>query len=475
MQNQRIEGYMFGSKIHSGGFGQVYRGRNERLDIEVAIKVVSSSKLRNPKERKQLEVEINILSTLRHPNIIQFVEHFATNDHQFIVTELATGGDLLDYVSGKTLTEEEARFIFRQIVSGIEFCHMNGLYHRDLKLENFVVLGRLVKIIDFGLAKSYTDDQFDLLKTNCGSLKYIDPELIRQKPYAGEVADTWSLGVILFHLLSGSNPFEGCEEVSLLLKAVMNKSYRLPQRLSDDAKDLLRRLLEPKVQNRLSLHELKCHRWFLGADVCRYVDSQFYIDQIFSSRFKYNQIVEGRLEALEKMLYEDTEGMSKRAIILSGLPCKLFYDYRLSLFQFINEKFTKDLLQPPKPTFNYLEKFSKPAAQAALVRTLEKLNIDLPPATQEWVLGFCVSSDILEVIKKILLWFEKIGVKVDVVNPQNFQFACWKVVKGHLYPSRFDISIFSNIDRCLLQLRNRSLPILYFVGLSKSLMHLVAE
>ena len=144
----------------------------------------------------------------RHPNMIKLYQVLDTDLNIYLVMEYVEGGELFNLVNDQEgLKENDARRLFRQIISGIEYCHQNLVAHRDLKLENILVDRQgNIKIVDFGLSNFMKDGQF--LKTGCGSLHYAPPEIIMGKRYTGAEVDTWSCGVILYAMLTGYLPFD---------------------------------------------------------------------------------------------------------------------------------------------------------------------------------------------------------------------------------------------------------------------------
>ena len=145
---------------------------------------------------------------LKHPNIIECLEVIDTETHTYIVMEYIAGGDLFDYIMGKGVLEEpEAIGIFKQIISALEYLHEKNICHRDLKLENILIDDKgKIKIIDFGLSKKVEDQK--KLDTFCGSWSYCSPEVAQQNDYDGYANDRWSLGILLFALVSGCLPFD---------------------------------------------------------------------------------------------------------------------------------------------------------------------------------------------------------------------------------------------------------------------------
>lgn len=177
----------------------------------------------------------------------------------FMVMEYAPGGELFDYIVLKTrLNESEARRIFQQIVSGVEYCHNNMICHRDLKPENVLLDANLnVKIADFGLSNLMQNGDF--LRTSCGSPNYASPEVISGKAYVGPEIDVWSSGVILYALLCGALPFE--DEVPRLFKRIKQGAFTIPGHLSEHARHLITRLLTVDPARRLPFKEIKKHPW----------------------------------------------------------------------------------------------------------------------------------------------------------------------------------------------------------------------
>lgn len=173
------------------------------------------------------------------------------------------------------LTEADAVRIFRQIIAGLEHCHFFKLCHRDLKPENILMdANNNIKIADFGMA-SVQHSQW--LQTSCGSPHYAAPEVVQGMKYDGERADIWSAGVVLYVMLAGRQPFGAdCEmsdpstreqQLREILQQVINADVILPHWVSDDAEDLIVRLLDPDPQSRITIREIREHRLLRKYDV----------------------------------------------------------------------------------------------------------------------------------------------------------------------------------------------------------------
>lgn len=253
-------------EIGSGNFGVAKLMRYKVTGELVAVKFIE----RGNKIDKNVEREIVNHRTLLHPNIIKFREVFLTTTHLAIVMEYAAGGELFDrIVRAGRFSEDEARFFFQQLVAGVDYCHSEGVCHRDLKLENTLLDGRpapRLKICDFGYSKSNVFDSQP--KSTVGTPAYIAPEVLSRKEYDGKMADVWSCGVTLYVMLVGAYPFEDPSDPRNFRKTIqriMGVRYSFPAnlRLSEDCLNLIQKIFVANPSARVTLQGLKTHRWFL--------------------------------------------------------------------------------------------------------------------------------------------------------------------------------------------------------------------
>jgi serine/threonine protein kinase len=174
------------------------------------------------------------------------------------VLEYVEGGELFDYVSNNgPLPEEEAVRLFRQIIAGLGYCHRFNICHRDLKPENILLDGwHNVKLADFGMAALQPEGHW--LNTSCGSPHYAAPEIIYGRKYRGDKADIWSCGIILYALLTGYLPFDG-GDLANTLRLVKKAEYYMPRELSDEAADLIDRILQKRPEDRITMLEMWSH------------------------------------------------------------------------------------------------------------------------------------------------------------------------------------------------------------------------
>lgn len=251
--------------LGEGTYGKVKLAVERSTGEQFAIKYIRKSKIHDEHDLNRIRREIKIMSSLRHPHIIQVHEVFENKDKIILVMESADGGELYDYINNRHLTEKDARRVFRQIVSAVKFCHQNGIVHRDLKLENILLdHDNNAKIADFGLSNFY--NHTDMLKTYCGSPLYASPEIVNGSPYYGPEVDCWSLGVVLYTLVYGTMPFDG-SNFKRLRTQITSGDYYEPDNPSEAA-GLIRHLLTVNPAKRATINDIVSHWWVnLGFNV----------------------------------------------------------------------------------------------------------------------------------------------------------------------------------------------------------------
>ncbi|XP_078675691.1 MAP/microtubule affinity-regulating kinase 3-like isoform X26 [Branchiostoma floridae x Branchiostoma belcheri] len=252
-EHPHIGKYRLLKTIGKGNFAKVKLARHVPTGKEVAIKIIDKTQL-NPSSLQKLFREVRIMKMLNHPNIVKLFEVIETEKTLYLVMEYASGGEVFDYlVAHGRMKEKEARAKFRQIVSAVQYCHQKRVVHRDLKAENLLLDSDMnIKIADFGFSNEFTPG--NKLDTFCGSPPYAAPELFQGKKYDGPEVDVWSLGVILYTLVSGSLPFDG-QNLKELRERVLRGKYRIPFYMSTDCENLLKRFLVLNPLKRGSLEE----------------------------------------------------------------------------------------------------------------------------------------------------------------------------------------------------------------------------
>ncbi|XP_059276873.1 serine/threonine-protein kinase SAPK3-like [Lycium ferocissimum] len=253
-------------KLGSGHFGVARLVKDKKTKELVAVKYIERGK----KIDENVQREIINHRSLKHPNIVRFKEVLLTPTHLAIAMEYAAGGELFAKIhSAGRFSEDEARFFFQQLISGVSYCHSMEICHRDLKLENTLLDGSptpRLKICDFGYSKSGLLDSTP--KSTVGTPAYIAPEVLSRKEYDGKIADMWSCGVTLFVMLVGAYPFEDPEDPRNFRKTIeriVNAQYSIPDyvRISVECKDLLSGIFVANPSKRITIPEIKEHPWFL--------------------------------------------------------------------------------------------------------------------------------------------------------------------------------------------------------------------
>ncbi|XP_077444472.1 serine/threonine-protein kinase MARK2-like isoform X5 [Stigmatopora argus] len=259
-EQPHIGNYRLLKTIGKGNFAKVKLARHILTGKEVAVKIIDKTQL-NSSSLQKLFREVRIMKMLNHPNIVKLFEVIETEKTLYLVMEYASGGEVFDYlVAHGRMKEKEARAKFRQIVSAVQYCHQKCIVHRDLKAENLLLDADMnIKIADFGFSNEFTLG--NKLDTFCGSPPYAAPELFQGKKYDGPEVDVWSLGVILYTLVSGSLPFDG-QNLKELRERVLRGKYRIPFYMSTDCENLLKKFLILNPSKRGSLEQqIMRDRW----------------------------------------------------------------------------------------------------------------------------------------------------------------------------------------------------------------------
>ncbi|KAF2005331.1 serine/threonine-protein kinase GIN4 [Amniculicola lignicola CBS 123094] len=221
-----------------------------------------------------LEREIVIMKLLDHPHIVRLHDVWENSNELYLIMEYVEGGELFSYIGEHERLEEiEVVHLFRQIIAALLYCHRLSIHHRDLKPENILLdkVNMHIKLVDFGMAALQPAGK--KLTTPCGSPHYAAPEVIRTEKYDGGKADIWSCGVILFVMLTGTPPFNYAagrderENLKYLFRAIERASYVMPDDLSREAKDLIKKILVRDPKRRISIEEIWKHPFLHKYDV----------------------------------------------------------------------------------------------------------------------------------------------------------------------------------------------------------------
>ncbi|KAI0553768.1 Pkinase-domain-containing protein [Xylaria curta] len=261
--------YHVGNMLGKGGFAVCYEGQLPGHKKKYALKIVRS-KMPSSKMEQKFQTELQIHSKMRHPNIVQFLRAFSFDSCTYLVLELCPNGSLMDMVKRRQgLTEPEVRFYSIQIAGAIKFMHAKGIIHRDLKMGN-IFLDRYMnaKIGDFGLAALLVtgkDMQTIRRTTLCGTPNYIAPEILEKgRKGHDHMVDIWSLGIIMFAMLTSKPPFQSSTTNEIYRRA-RNRDYEWPapgkKYVSEEAKDIVATMLED-AERRPDPDMIVQHRFF---------------------------------------------------------------------------------------------------------------------------------------------------------------------------------------------------------------------
>ena len=247
--------------IGQGHFAIVKSARHMFSGERVAIKIIDKLKL-DAVSRDHLFQEVKCMKLVQHPNVVRLFEVIDTSTKLYLIQEFGDGGDMYDYIMKHSdgLDERHAKIYFRQIVDAIKYCHDLKVVHRDLKPENVVFFQQSgqVKLTDFGFSNVY--EPGSKLLTSCGSLAYSAPEILLGDSYHAPPVDIWSLGVILYMLVTGRAPFQEASD-SETLTMILDCKYFLPDYLSPECVDLISRMIVREPAKRITLNEIKTHEW----------------------------------------------------------------------------------------------------------------------------------------------------------------------------------------------------------------------
>lgn len=214
--------------------------------------------------------ELDMLQRMNHPHIVKFIDWFESRDKYYIVTQLATGGELFDRICERgKFTEKDASQTIRQVLEAVNYLHDNNVVHRDLKPENLLYLcndpNSDLVLADFGIAKML-DSKDEVLMTVAGSFGYAAPEVMLKRGH-GKPVDMWSLGVITYTLLCGYSPFRS-DNFNDLMDECSRTTVIFHERywkdVSDDAKDFICHLLQPDAEDRSTSKQALRHSWLSG-------------------------------------------------------------------------------------------------------------------------------------------------------------------------------------------------------------------
>ncbi|KAJ4893164.1 Serine/threonine-protein kinase AtPK2/AtPK19 [Raphanus sativus] len=261
-----IEDFEVLKVVGQGAFGKVYQVRKKETCEIYAMKVMRKDKIMEKNHAEYMKAERDILTKIDHPFIVQLKYSFQTKYRLYLVLDFINGGHLFFQLYHQGIFREElARVYTAEIVSAVSHLHENGIMHRDLKPENILMdTDGHVMLTDFGLAKEFDENKRS--NSMCGTTEYMAPEIVRGKGH-DKAADWWSVGILLYEMLTGKPPFLGSK--GKIQQKIVKDKIKLPPFLSNEAHALLKGLLQKEPERRLGsgprgAEEIKGHKWFKG-------------------------------------------------------------------------------------------------------------------------------------------------------------------------------------------------------------------
>eukprot|EP00978_Attheya_sp_CCMP212_P046941 scaffold421132_cov59-Attheya_sp.AAC.2 len=259
-RHYRKEGFLGG-----GGFGDAFECTDLETNERHAIKELSDTTYASPQAQRMLQSEIDINCSLKHKNVCEYKGNFKNGANHYMVMELCRNKTLSEFMKRRNqqLSVPEVQYFMKQLTDAVSYLHDNSIIHRDLKLDNIFLDETLnVKVGDFGLA-TRLNNPFSTRTEQCGTLQYMAPEVVGQRPYSFSV-DIWSMGVILYKLLVGKLPFQATQRADNTEWRIITNDYSFPSdvHISQDAKDLISSMLRADPDQRPSLYEISQHTFF---------------------------------------------------------------------------------------------------------------------------------------------------------------------------------------------------------------------
>jgi len=314
-------------QLKSGSFATVCRGTHRATGRKVAIKCVLRKDLPAADDAAIYD-EVAILASLNHPHIVPLIDFFDEKDCYFLVMELMSGGDLFDRIGKKkTYSEADARDLIVKMLKSVAYCHQRKIAHCDMKPKNLLLMTEdndsFIKLADFGFAARVHAPKS--LTKQCGTPFFVAPEILIRKPY-DQQSDMWSVGCIIYLLLSGNLPFMGRSQKELFRKIVAGK-YVLEggewDDVSDDAKDLVRKMLVLNPDDRIKSAEAIKHDWLKASrDRLNMVNLQGTSQRLktFNARMKLRSamIAVDWVNSIQRMSFVSSRNMNSTGSVSSG-------------------------------------------------------------------------------------------------------------------------------------------------------------
>jgi serine/threonine protein kinase len=288
---KQIGDFRLMERIGQGAYAKVRKAIHIPTRQLYAVKIMNRDCFIDQQESQQVQREIEIMSQMHHPGLIALYTVLETPDRWYIVLEYASGGELFDALTAHgPFNEDTAWDYFHQLVDAINYMHSNRAVHRDIKPENLLLDGqKRLKVADFGLS-IIANSQNGQLNTKCGTPEYAAPELFGPDVYVGQPADIWSMGVILYVMLTAQLPFRGTT-VEEIAKSVLYCQVQYPAIIPQGAVELLQKIFVVDPSKRYTMQQIRDDPWFQNKDHQTVVQPDSRIETSVHSQ-KHEELIE---------------------------------------------------------------------------------------------------------------------------------------------------------------------------------------
>jgi len=259
-----IKNYNIENVLGSGAFSTVCKAVHKTSGEIFACKIFPKTNLAEKGDIERFQREVNAMAFLRHDNLVALYDMHWDQENFYLFLDYCPGGELFDYiVDHDKLDEPSSALIFQQVVASVQYCHSHGVAHRDLKPEN-ILLDQFphIRVSDFGLCGYVSEQQ--LMKTFCGSPCYCAPECLCRVQYDGRQSDVWSMGVILYAMVTGEHPWN-ISNTSIMLRQILKGAYTIPAFVSSACKDLITKMMQVNPKDRITVDDVMKHPWLKAA------------------------------------------------------------------------------------------------------------------------------------------------------------------------------------------------------------------
>ena len=279
--NESLPEYSIKKILGKGAYATVRLATHSESGKKVAIKTYEKYQIIEPQKKANMLREIEILKKLDHPHIVKLFETIDSSKFFHLILEYVPGTSLYMYLKSKPnhlLEELEAKRIFRQVLSALDYIHSQNIAHRDIKLDNILLDAKNnVKIIDFGFSTMNSHDE--KTRVFCGTPSYMAPEIVGRKDYYGLQADIWALGILLYAMLCGKMPFKAYNDKELY-RRIEKGIFTLPNNFSESLKQVINKTLEVNPRKRPTIKDLIEDEWVSSSGILRSTTQNFVLKTI---------------------------------------------------------------------------------------------------------------------------------------------------------------------------------------------------